>query len=42
MIKYELRTPLTPIRGFAELIPISSEVRDDMEEHKYSKKISKA
>jgi len=42
MIKHELRTPLTPILGFAELIAISSEERGDMEEHKYSKKISKA
>jgi signal transduction histidine kinase len=42
MIKHELRTPLTPILGFAELIAISSKERGDMEEHKYSKKISKA
>jgi len=42
LIKHELKTPLTSILGFAELIAISSEERGDIEEHDYSKKISKA
>jgi len=42
LIKHELKTPLTSILGFAELIAISSKERGDIKEHDYSKKISKA
>ncbi len=41
MISQELRKPLVPIIGFAELIAMSSQARGDLEEHKYCKKISK-
>jgi len=41
MISHELRTPLVPILGFAEIMAMSSQARGDLEEHRYSKKISK-
>jgi len=41
MISQELRKPLVPIMGFAELMAMSSQARGDLEEHRYCKKISK-
>ena len=40
MLGHGLRTPLTPILGFAELIAITSSEKGDMEQHRYSKTIS--
>jgi signal transduction histidine kinase len=42
MLGHGLRTPLTPILGFAELIAITSSEKGDMEQHRYSKTISAA
>jgi len=42
MLGHGLRTPLTSILGFAELIAITSAEKGDMVQHKYSKTISAA
>jgi len=42
MLGHGLRTPLTPILGFAELIATTSSEKGDMEQHRYSKTISAA
>jgi signal transduction histidine kinase len=42
MLGHGLRSPLTPILGFAELIAITSSEKGDMEQHRYSKTISAA